>query len=154
MALPKFIEIDGKRILWTDVLKLRRAEQEAAQARQLPLFEMREDARPTAERTAAGRLCLGDQRFRPLPPAKSAVRFLGEDCLACVSVIANNNEAAGGERVDRDLIRPATIGESPRALATAGPSGHGNRPDQTRAALEMLKDVAHLVAEQSHGRPW
>ena len=55
MALPKFIEIDGKRILWTDVLKLRRAQQEAAQARQLPLFEMREDARPTAERTAAGR---------------------------------------------------------------------------------------------------
>ena len=55
MALPKFIEIDGKRILWTDVLKLRRAQQEAVQARQLPLFEMREDARPTAERTAAGR---------------------------------------------------------------------------------------------------
>ena len=55
MALSKFIEIDSKRILWTDVLKLRRPQQEAAQARQLPLFEMREDARPTAERTAAGR---------------------------------------------------------------------------------------------------
>ena len=55
MALPKFIEIDGKRILWTDVLKLRRAQQEAAQARQLLLFELREDARPTSERTAAGR---------------------------------------------------------------------------------------------------
>jgi hypothetical protein len=36
MALPKFIEIDGNRILWTDGLKLRR-EQEASQARQLPL---------------------------------------------------------------------------------------------------------------------
>jgi hypothetical protein len=55
MASTKFIEIDGKRMLWTDVLKLRRAQQEAAQARQPPLFEMREDARPPAERTAAGR---------------------------------------------------------------------------------------------------
>jgi hypothetical protein len=55
MVSPKFIEIDGKRILWTDVLKLRRAQQEAAQARQLPLFELQEDARPTAERTDAGR---------------------------------------------------------------------------------------------------
>jgi hypothetical protein len=34
---------------------LRRAQQEAAQPRQLRLFEIREDARPAAERTAAGR---------------------------------------------------------------------------------------------------
>lgn len=53
---PKFIEIEGKRLLWKDVLQMRRAQVEAAKvARQPTLFELKDDARPGAERTAAGR---------------------------------------------------------------------------------------------------
>jgi hypothetical protein len=53
---PKFIDIDGKRYLWRDLLQLRR-EQKAAYARaiQPPLFELRLDRRPEQQRTAAER---------------------------------------------------------------------------------------------------
>ena len=58
MTAPKFIEIDGKRHLWRDVVKLRqeqcRAAAEAAPV-QPPLFELHEDFRPAAERSAASR---------------------------------------------------------------------------------------------------
>ena len=56
MTGPRFIEIEGKRILWRDLLKLRREQKQAyANARQPALFELIEDRRPPAERTAAGR---------------------------------------------------------------------------------------------------
>lgn len=56
MTNPKFIEIDGKRRLWRDVLQLRREQKQAcANATQPVLFELREDRRPPADRTAAGR---------------------------------------------------------------------------------------------------
>ena len=58
MTAPKFIEIDGKRHLWRDIVKLRQEQLRAAaeaQPVQRPLFELREDFRPTAERTAASR---------------------------------------------------------------------------------------------------
>ena len=56
MAAPKFIDIDGKRFVWRDLLQ-RRREQLAAAARveQPALFELKEDCRPIPERTAAGR---------------------------------------------------------------------------------------------------
>jgi len=56
MPAPKFIEIEGKRFVWRDLLQ-RRREQVAAAAKveQLVLFEMKEDSRPASERTAAGR---------------------------------------------------------------------------------------------------
>ena len=58
MTAPKFIEIDGKRHLWRDIVKLRqeqlRAAAEAAPT-QPPLFELHEDFRPITERTAASR---------------------------------------------------------------------------------------------------
>jgi hypothetical protein len=54
--MGKFIEIEGKRLLWRDVLKLRREQrQQEAKAVQPALFEMREDRRPSAERTAEWR---------------------------------------------------------------------------------------------------
>ena len=54
--MTRFIEIDGKRYLWRDVLQLRREQKLAqAKAQQLVLFEVRDDSRPVAERTAAGR---------------------------------------------------------------------------------------------------
>jgi len=53
---PKFIEIDGRRYLWRDVLRLRKEQvQAAARAKQPALFELLDDSRPRAERTAAGR---------------------------------------------------------------------------------------------------
>jgi hypothetical protein len=58
MTAPKFIEIDGKRHLWRDIVKLRqeqcRAAAEAAPV-QPPLFELYEDFRPITERSAADR---------------------------------------------------------------------------------------------------
>ena len=58
MTAPKFIEIDGKRHLWRNIVKLRqdqiRAVAEAAPV-QPPLFELHEDFRPITERSAASR---------------------------------------------------------------------------------------------------
>ena len=56
MTHPKFIEIDGKRLLWRDVLQLRREQkQTCASTVQPALFELHEDRRLPADRTAAGR---------------------------------------------------------------------------------------------------
>ena len=54
MALPRFIEIDGRRYLWRDLVALRRAQATPA-AEQPVLFTLREDHRPAGERNAAGR---------------------------------------------------------------------------------------------------
>lgn len=52
----RFIELDGRRYLWRDILRLRREQRKAArQAQQPALFELKEDARPKAERTASDR---------------------------------------------------------------------------------------------------
>jgi hypothetical protein len=57
-SAPKFIDIDGKRYLWRDIVKLRQeqlcAAAEAAPV-QPPLFDLHEDFRPITERTAATR---------------------------------------------------------------------------------------------------
>jgi hypothetical protein len=56
MARPQFIEIDGKRYLWREVLALRREQKRAdARMRQPTLFELKLDHRLVAERTADGR---------------------------------------------------------------------------------------------------
>ena len=56
MSAPRFIDIDGKRYLWRDLLRWRQEQREAArQGEQPALFELREDSRPITERTAAGR---------------------------------------------------------------------------------------------------
>ena len=56
MARLSFIEIDGKRYPWRDILQLRREQKKAYQRFEQPaLFELRDDCRPAAERTAAGR---------------------------------------------------------------------------------------------------
>jgi hypothetical protein len=54
MALPRFIEIDGRRYLWRDLVALRRAQATPA-AQQPTLFALREDHRPPGERNAAER---------------------------------------------------------------------------------------------------
>jgi hypothetical protein len=55
MPLPKFVVINGQRIAWRDVLKLRR-EQRTERPAQPTLFPLRDDARPESQRTATGRL--------------------------------------------------------------------------------------------------
>ena len=56
MSAARFIEIDGRRYLWRDALQLRREQRKAhARAHQPALFELREDCRPVAERTAGDR---------------------------------------------------------------------------------------------------
>jgi hypothetical protein len=54
MSRPRFIEIEGRRFLWRDLVALRRAQARPA-AEQPPLFELRDDHRPAGERNAAER---------------------------------------------------------------------------------------------------
>jgi hypothetical protein len=52
----KFIEIDGKRYAWKDIVRLRREQIEAQRTVQQPtLFKLRDDCRPASQQTAAGR---------------------------------------------------------------------------------------------------
>ena len=53
-SLPRFVDIDGRRYLWRDLVALRRA-QVTPSAGQPTLFPLRDDCRPPAERCAAGR---------------------------------------------------------------------------------------------------
>ena len=58
MAKPETIVVDGHGFNWQRLCELRRQQLEAwraEQGRQLTLFELREDFRPSAERTASGR---------------------------------------------------------------------------------------------------
>ncbi len=58
MSAPRFIEIGGKLFLWREIVRLRQEQcRAAAEAEpvQPPLFDLREDFRPAAERTAAAR---------------------------------------------------------------------------------------------------
>jgi hypothetical protein len=58
MAKPDILIIDGHGYSWQQLCDLRRQQLEArraAQPQQLTLFELRDDCRPEAERTVAGR---------------------------------------------------------------------------------------------------
>jgi hypothetical protein len=58
MAKPDTIIIDGRAYSWQQICELRRRQIEArraAQARQLVLFELKDDHRPSSEGTASGR---------------------------------------------------------------------------------------------------
>jgi hypothetical protein len=58
VAKPDTLVLDGHAYSWQAICEARRQQLEAwraAQARQLALFELQDDCRPPAERTAAGR---------------------------------------------------------------------------------------------------
>ena len=55
MFFPKTIEINGQRVLWRDLLKMRRDQRKVVCTAQPALFELHDDARPAPERTADGR---------------------------------------------------------------------------------------------------
>jgi hypothetical protein len=54
MALPRFIEIDGRRYRWRDLVALRRAQATPPEP-QPTLFELRDDSRPASQQTVRGR---------------------------------------------------------------------------------------------------
>ena len=54
MSLPRFVEIDGRRYPWRELVALRRI-QAAPKPEQPTLFPLREDRRPPGERNAAER---------------------------------------------------------------------------------------------------
>ncbi len=56
MSRSLYIDIDGRRYLWRDLVALRRAQLQR-RIEQLALFELREDHRPAGERSAAERYC-------------------------------------------------------------------------------------------------
>jgi hypothetical protein len=58
VAKPDIILVDGHALSWRRLIELRRRQLEAwkaEQCRQLTLFELKDDCRPEAERTPAGR---------------------------------------------------------------------------------------------------
>ena len=55
--MRRFVEIEGKRYLWRDILKLRQAQKELEPERQLTLFELKTDSRPASQSSADGRYC-------------------------------------------------------------------------------------------------
>jgi hypothetical protein len=58
VAKPDILIVDGHAFSWQRLVELRRQQLEAwraEQARQLALFELKDDCRPGAERTPAGR---------------------------------------------------------------------------------------------------
>jgi hypothetical protein len=55
MARPRFIEIDGKRYLWRDLVRLYRDQAKKPAAVQPTLFALQDDHRPPAARKAADR---------------------------------------------------------------------------------------------------
>ena len=69
MAKPDTILIGGHAYSWQEICELRRRQLEArkaSQPRQLALFELKDDCRPVAERTASGRY-LEPSLFAPMP---------------------------------------------------------------------------------------
>jgi hypothetical protein len=56
VSAPRFVDLDGRRYLWREVLAARRSQLAAIRTiEQLVLFELRNDCRPAIERSAASR---------------------------------------------------------------------------------------------------
>lgn len=58
--MPKYINLDGRRWKWSDLLKLRREQAKANRQAQPVLFELKNDTRPAMQATA-------DQRYEQPP---------------------------------------------------------------------------------------
>jgi hypothetical protein len=123
MTAPRFIDIDGKRHLWRDIVKLRQEQRRAAaQAIQPPLFELHDDVRPASERTAAGRyrepslFSLLDQNWPQTLASRPSALSLRRRGLAPASITGASLRVVGcGNRACRAarlsyLPRDAEIG--------------------------------------------
>ncbi len=58
--MAKYINLDGRRWRWSEVLRLRREQQKAARQPQPTLFELKHDTRPAMQATA-------DKRYEQPP---------------------------------------------------------------------------------------
>ena len=66
MNQPTFIEIDGRRFVWRDLVQRRREQfKAAATAMQPASFQLRDDSRPACEQSAARRYL--EPSLFPLP---------------------------------------------------------------------------------------
>lgn len=53
---PRYIVLDGRTYVWRDLVRMRREQLQAiSKARQLTLFELKDDVRPATHRTPTGR---------------------------------------------------------------------------------------------------
>jgi hypothetical protein len=52
---PRYLVLDGKRYLWSDLLRLRKEQRKAAKKEHPTLFPLKEDCRPPTQETACGR---------------------------------------------------------------------------------------------------
>jgi hypothetical protein len=52
---PRFVTINGQRVAWSEIVRLRKEQREAVRAKQMTLFELKQDARPATERSVVGR---------------------------------------------------------------------------------------------------
>ena len=96
MTYPTFIEIDGKRVLWREIVQ-RRPEQlkAAAKAVQAALFVLRDDTRPACERTAA-------RRYLETPIIEALALLFGRDRMVRP---LNEHDFFGGDPQSTDRIR-------------------------------------------------
>lgn len=53
--MSRYIIIDGRCYAWRDIIALRREQAKRERLPQSTLFDLKEDARPASQRTAAGR---------------------------------------------------------------------------------------------------
>jgi hypothetical protein len=53
--VQRFVEIDGRRYLWRDILRLRQEQKELELEKQLTLFKLKTDTRPVSQSSADGR---------------------------------------------------------------------------------------------------
>lgn len=56
MSFPKTLDVNGVRIPWRELLRMRREQRKASRVAQPALFELKDDTRPPTQRTASGRL--------------------------------------------------------------------------------------------------
>jgi hypothetical protein len=116
VALPRFIEIDGRRYLWRDLVALRCAQAIPA-AQQPVLFALREDHRPAGERGKpdADYRCAGDPASRlPRRPTRQKA-----DLAAFWLFVIHRR----GDRIDnfcRRASRPAATGAPDKRTPSTG----------------------------------
>ena len=82
MSLPRFIDIDGRRYLWRDLVALRQAQAEP-RAEQQTLFELREEYCPQGERNAAERYCEPSLFTVMEPPSRGKRRNSDNGYVKC-----------------------------------------------------------------------
>ena len=51
---PRFLTINGQRVAWSEIVRLRKEQRDQVKAKQLTLFELKQDARPATSDRSPG----------------------------------------------------------------------------------------------------